>query len=146
MTSLNTCQTLYKHKIIVSLSTVPLSVLHTAFASFLTSTGKQVLSYQAKQKITDPWVQISKPVWQLLAHSKSNPFSYNPWDTGQRLWWGGTQNLSSLFTVIIMSIFKLSSGYKSFWANGDVQNIVSSISPDNREFLHAPLSRPEPCT
>lgn len=90
-----TCLTLHKHKTIVSLFTVPLSVLHTAFASCLTST---LLSYQAKQEITDLWVQTPKPVWQLLGHSKTNPFSYNPWDTGQRLRWGETQDLSSIFT------------------------------------------------
>lgn len=53
----STCLTLPKHKITVSLFTVPLSVLHTDFASCLTSTADQ-----AKQEITDPWVQTPKPV------------------------------------------------------------------------------------
>lgn len=68
-TSLSTCLTLHRQKITASLFTVPLSVLHAAFASCLTSTADQ-----AKQQIPDPWVQTPKPCWQLLAQSKTNPF------------------------------------------------------------------------
>lgn len=85
-TSLSTCLTLHKHKI-----TALFSHCHCLSVTQPLHPVLPALQTQAKQEIPDPWAQTPKPHWQLLSHSKTNPFSHHPWHIGQRLWWGKTQ-------------------------------------------------------
>lgn len=79
MTSLRACLTLHKREIADCLFTAPLPVSHIAFASCLTNVADQVKLELPDSKTWHPWVQTPLLGQQLIAHSRTTPFSYHPW-------------------------------------------------------------------
>lgn len=61
------------------LFTAPLPVSHVAFAFCLTNVADQVKLELPDSKTWHPWVKTPLPSRQLIAHSRTTPFSYHPW-------------------------------------------------------------------